>query len=41
LGLGIYGIFGDIWMSGKVMVTVWVGSMVPLVFVGIFWDFFM
>jgi hypothetical protein len=24
----------------KVVVTVWVGSRVPLVFVGIFWEFF-
>jgi hypothetical protein len=39
-GLGIYGIFGDIWMNGKVVVTVSVGSRVPPVFVGIFWEFF-
>ena len=27
-------------MNGKVMVKVWVGSRVPLVFLGIFWEFF-
>jgi hypothetical protein len=38
--LGIYGIFEDIWMNEKVIITVRAGSRVPLVFVGIFWEFF-